>query len=390
MNRIRDIICCSYLFPVAIFLGFINVVSTGQIPQSTDVDSAGKYPDLHYEYYLTKLNAATPVTLDYNEWVKRYIDMYTGARKHDMESIIGKSEYYFPIFEFYLDKYNLPLELKYITVIESGLNPGACSRSGAVGLWQFLLGTCELVDLEVTTYMDERRDVYKSTEAACKYLRYLYRTFGDWQLVLAAYNGGPGEVRKAIERSGGKLNYWELRPYLSYQAQMYVPAFIAVNYVFDNYSHHDLIPEVPAIKYEHTDSVKIGYAISFQQISKILNYPVDSIRLLNPVYIKDYIPDTEEKNTLVLPSEKIYEYLSKETFILGYSVPEINYYSKVASAGRVDNMYRVVHVVEEGDFFHKIAMHYNCTIENIKAWNNIDTLSVYPGQKLIIWVSEND
>ena len=182
--------------------------------------------DMLYEYRLAQLSRLSPVALDYNAEVRRYIDLFTGPRKAEMAKIIGLSRLYFPVFDEALDRYGLPHELKYLTVVESGMNPLAMSKSGAVGLWQFLLNTGRLFDLEVTSYIDERCDVYKSTEAACRYLNYLNNTFHDWHLVLSSYNGGPGEVRKAIERCKGETNYWKLRPYLSEQAKNYVPAFI--------------------------------------------------------------------------------------------------------------------------------------------------------------------
>ena len=388
--NIKSLTACTF-FVLLFFLFDSYFISVNcQSPGNHDLTSHNALPDIHYEYCITELNAATPVNLEYNQYVKEYIDIYATKRFHEFEQIITKSEFYFPVFEYYLDKYQLPLELKYVSIIESGLNPSAVSRSGAVGLWQFLTGTCELVDLEVNSYIDERRDVYKSTEAACKYFSYLYRTFGDWHLVLAAYNGGPGEVRKAIERSGGKLNYWELRPYLSLQAQKYVPAFIAVNYLFNNYRYHSMFPDENKLPYTDIDTIKIGYPVSFEQISTVINYSIDSIRILNPSYIKDYIPDTEEKQTLILPADKIYEFLSKETAVIGQVIPSTDYYSKLKNAGDIKDMSKVVHIVKQGEFFHKIAMEYNCTIENIKAWNNLDSISTYPGQELIIYVSENN
>ena len=168
--------------------------------------------DMLYEYRIAQLNTLSPVALDYNKEVRRYIDLFTGPRKADMANIIGLSKLYFPIFDEILDRYSLPYELKYLTIVESGLNPLAVSKSGAVGLWQFLLNTSRLFDLQVTSYIDERRDPWKSTEAACKYLNYLNNTFHDWHLVLSSYNGGPGEVRKAIERCKGETDYWKLRP----------------------------------------------------------------------------------------------------------------------------------------------------------------------------------
>jgi membrane-bound lytic murein transglycosylase D len=186
-------------------------------------------PDLLYEYRIAQLNTTSPVKLDYNADVKKYIDLYTGKRKSDFARIIGLAELYFPIFDEYLDRYNLPLELKYLTIVESGLNPLATSSSGAAGLWQFLYNTSDLFDLDVNSYTDERRDPYKSTEAACKYLEYLYNTFFDWQLVLSSYNGGPGEVRKAIERNNGETDYWKLSPIIVGTGTKLCPCFYCCN-----------------------------------------------------------------------------------------------------------------------------------------------------------------
>ncbi len=250
-------------------------------------------PDMLYEYRIAGLNRLSPVELVYNADVRRYIDLYTGPRREEMARIIGLSELYFPIFDEILDRHGLPLELKYLTVIESGLNPLATSKSGAVGLWQFLLNTGRLFDLEVTSMVDERCDPYKSTEAASRYLAYLYTTFHDWQLVLSSYNGGPGEVRKAIERCHGETDYWKLRPYLSNQAKNYVPAFVAAIYMLNFYKEHGIVPIKPDFDYFHTDTLHIRYAVSFSQVSSEIGLDIDHIRMLNPVYKRDYIPATQ-------------------------------------------------------------------------------------------------
>ncbi len=275
--------------------------------------------DMLYEFRIAQLNRTSPVQLDYNEEVRKYIDLYTGPRRAEMAGIIGLSKVYFPIFDEMLDRYSLPYELKYLTIVESGLNPLAVSKSGAVGLWQFLLNTSRLFDLQVTSYIDERRDPWKSTEAACKYLNYLNNTFHDWQLVLSSYNGGPGEVRKAIERCHGETDYWKLRPYLSEQAQNYVPAFIAAMYIMHFYKEHGIVPLEPAYNYNRLDTLHIRYPVSFGQISAIINLPVDSIRLLNPVYRRDYIPGQQSASVLVLPAAKVSAYLKNEITVLGYS-----------------------------------------------------------------------
>ena len=343
--------------------------------------------DLAFETGIAKLNRETPIDLQYNSEVRTYIELFLGKRRSDMELSLTRAQYYFPIFEEVLDRYNLPLELKYIAVIESGLNPFACSKSGAVGLWQFLYNTCSLFDLKVDSYIDERRDVYKSTEAACRYLQYLYLTFRDWNLVLAGYVGGPGEVRKAIERSGGKTDYWEIRPYLAPQVKNYIPAFIAVDYLMNNYAMHgiNLKPGEYPVK---TDTLHITYAVYFEQITKVLDISIGELVKLNPVYRRHYIPQLQEPSVLVLPEPLITKYLREEKFIREVKIPEDNYSSLLARAGDVSDKIKIFHTVQPGEYFHKIALRYNCTIENIKAWNGLSSMVIHPGQVLEIWVDE--
>lgn len=346
------------------------------------------YPDLFFEYRIAELNINTPVELDYNEAVRYYIDLYTVHRREEFARIIGLSELYFPFFDEMLAKYNLPLELKYLTIVESGLNPLAVSKSGAVGLWQFLLNTGRLFDLEISSYIDERRDPFKSTEAACRYLNYLYNTFNEWQLVLSSYNGGPGDVRKAIERSNGAVDYWEIRPHLTEQAQNYVPAFIAVTYLMNYYREHQITPIPPPYRYRDLDTLRISYYLTFSQISGMLDIPVEQLRFLNPVYKMDVVPEMSEPAILVLPRDKISLFIQNESKILG-KVPETeNYHTMMDNAHSTDNKIQIIHVVEKGEFFHKIALQYNCTLENIKTWNNLTDNTLSPGQRLVIWIDK--
>ena len=345
-------------------------------------------PDMLYEYRIARLNMASPIELVYNADVRRYIDLYTGPRKAEMAKIIGLSGLYFPMFDEVLDRQRLPLELKYLTIVESGLNPLATSKSGAVGLWQFLLNTSRLFDLEITSYVDERRDPFKSTEAASKYLNYLYGTFHDWHLVLSSYNGGPGEVRKAIERCKGETDYWKLRPYLSEQAKNYVPAFIAVVYLMNFYNEHGIVPVEPEYNYQRLDTLHIRYAVSFSQISAVIGLPVEHIRQLNPVYKRDYIPEKQPYAILVLPADKIPAYLQHETTILGYSTRPDDYNLMVQQSANTEGKTKLIHVVKPGEVTHKIAMQYNCTLENIRVWNGMEGFEVVVGQKLVIWKSE--
>ncbi len=352
-------------------------------------DSVPRYPDLYYEFRISELNKTCPVELDYNAEVREYIELYTLQRRKELAGIIGLSQLYFPLFDEALDRYSLPLELKYLTIVESGLVPTAVSKSGAVGLWQFLMGTGTLFNLTVNSYIDERRDPYKSTEAACKYLQYLYTTFHDWNLVLASYNGGPGETRKAIERSGGETDYWKLRPLLSEQARNYVPAFIAMVYIMHHYADHNIVPVMPSYTFRQLDTLHIRYALSFQQISGMIDLPIEHIRFLNPVYKRDYIPELGTPAVLVLPADKVITFLHNEVNILGNYAEPVNYNLLLKNAGNTDNKVKIIHTVEKGEYFHKIALKYGCTVENIRAWNNLDTLSLVPGQKLAIWVDKD-
>ncbi len=377
-----------------IVMNFMNSFAQESHNKTSRISSSEKnaeipsYPDLFFEYRIAELNINTPIELDYNEAVRYYIDLYTVHRRDEFARIIGLSELYFPYFDEMLAKYNLPLELKYLTIVESGLNPLAVSKSGAVGLWQFLLNTGRLFDLEINSYIDERKDPFKSTEAACRYLNYLYNTFNDWQLVLSSYNGGPGDVRKAIERSNGAVNYWEIRPYLSDQAQNYVPAFMAVTYLMNYYREHQIMPIPPPYHYHNLDTLRISYFLTFSQISGMLDIPVEKLRLLNPVYKIDVVPEMSEPAILVLPRDKISIFIQNESKILG-KAPEVeNYHTMIENAHSTNNKIQIIHVVEKGDFFHKIALKYNCTLENIKTWNNLTDNTLSPGQRLVIWIDK--
>ncbi|MFC2151501.1 transglycosylase SLT domain-containing protein [Bacteroidota bacterium] len=349
-------------------------------------DSIPIYPDLVYEYKIAELNNMTPIELEYNDRVRRYIDVYTIERREHLAKIIGLAELYFPIFEEALDKYQLPLELKYLAIVESALDPRAISSSAAVGLWQFKINTSKMFDLEVNSYVDERCDPYKSTEAACSYLQYLYRIYNDWQLALAAYNGGPGVVRNAIARSGGKTNFWEIHPYLPEQTNGYVPAFIAVNYVMNHYKDHNIEPIPSDFIHLDVDTVKINKAATFKRISEVTKIPIETLQFLNPSYKLDYIPKMKEPTTVILPEKKIKTFLRNEKAIYDESVVESDY-EVVTESGETDGKIKIIHEVAKGEYFHKIAIKYNCTIDDIKTWNSMPTNDLNVGQKLDIWVS---
>ncbi len=347
------------------------------------------YPDIHYEFKIAALDGQTPINLVYNQRVEDHIHNFAVRRKRDFENIIGLSQLYFPIFEEMLDKYNLPLELKYLAVIESGLNPLAVSRSGAVGLWQFKLNSGKMFDLRIDSYVDERRDPYKATEAACKYLTYLYRVFKDWQLVITAYNGGPGEIREAIYKAGGNAKLEELIPFFPEQTKNYFAAFVAAYYVMEFYNEHGLIPKEPDFYFFATDTVTVNQRVHFEQIEKNIDISVETLRFLNPVYKKDVVPEAALPARLTIPANKVPEFLLLQDDVYATALPEPGYLQHVEKMNSAENKIKMEHVVAKGEFFHLIAMKYQCSIENIKAWNNLEDHSLHPGQKLIIWVEKD-
>jgi len=349
-------------------------------------DSVPVYDDFVYEARLAKLNAKSPFDLVYNPHVKAYIELYTVRKRELLSRLIGLSQLYYPLFEQVFDKYNLPLELKHLAVIESALNPNARSRAGAQGLWQFMYPTAKLFGLKVTSYIDERCDPYKSTIAAAEYIKYLYDIFKDWQLVLAAYNAGPGVISKAIRRSGGKKTYWEIRPYLPRETQGYVPAFIAANYVMNYYAEHNITPAIPKKSFFEVDTVVLKDAMTFEQISQLLDIPVEEIAYFNPQYRKYIIP--EGGNTLTLPKEKIALFLNNEEEIYAYIEAQKKNNSLLANQLNTQEE-KIVHKVKKGETINSIAKKYNVSVQDIKTWNFIGRKGILPGKLLIIYKPVN-
>jgi len=355
----------------------------GGQPKENAASDFPRFSDLVYEYYIAELNKATPLDLSYNQHVRRYIDIFTLERRAQVEQFMGLAESYFPIIEDYLQRYQLPLELKYLAVIESGLDPLARSTSNAIGMWQFLYGTAQMFNLQITSYIDERCDVYKSTDAACRYLQYLYRTFGDWNLALAAYNGGPGEMEKAIARSGGKREFWELYPYITEAMRNYVPAFIAINYAFNYAGKHLLIPAPRDPLFADLDTLNVHQKISFPGISQKIDMDENSIRRLNPCYLLNEIPYMGQPMTLVLPRDKAIAFLKAENQIIATRKNGNNVLPE-----QQQGMISVQYTVQQGDFLHKIALQYGCTIDDICRWNNLTDRNLLAGMKLVIWTKK--
>ncbi len=364
-----------------VLIWIICLVVTPVLFAQSNADKLPHYPVWMYENRIGELNDQTVIKLDYNEKVQAFIDVYTVRRRDHLSNIIGRSEYYFPLFEEYLVKYDLPIELKYLAIVESALDPKAKSSSGAMGLWQFLYHASRMFDLKVDNYVDERCDPVKSTDAACRYLRYLYQNLNDWQLALAAYNGGIGVVQKAIERSGGKTNFWELQPYLPKAVQSYVPAFIAVNYVMTNYERHELAAKPLDIKFSDVDTVYIHKSLSFQQISNASKTPVEQIEWLNPSYLKKFIPVASTPVMVFLPKEGALNFAKAEHLLLK-SVPPV---AQVLPVGDTSNREKIIHIVKKGEFFHKIAIDNQCRISDIMLWNKMKNRNLYIDQKLVVW-----
>lgn len=350
------------------------------------IDSVPRYEDAIYSSRLAQIDASSPFDLQYNSVVKGYIDLYTVRRRELVKKMMALSQFYFPMFEQQLDKFNLPLELKYLAICESALNPMAKSHAGAMGLWQFMYPTGKMYGLKVSSYIDERCDPYKSTEAACQYFKYLYGLFGDWQMVLAAYNGGPGTVNKAIRRSGGKKTYWEIRPFLPRETQGYVPAFIAVNYVMNYTAEHNLYSATPKKTFLDVDTISIKKQLTFAQISGVLGIAEDELQYLNPTYRKGVIPFTPtEPNILTLPADKLGLFITNEERI--YSFYGENESSEAILATQVE--VSRTHTVKKGETVASIAKRYGSNPADVKLWNGLKGNTVKPGKKLTIYIKSN-
>ncbi|TMM30567.1 LysM peptidoglycan-binding domain-containing protein [Polaribacter aestuariivivens] len=334
---------------------------------------------------LRKIDAKTPFHLAYNPALETVIKSYLKYRKRYYPTLMAKAEYYFPMFEKYLDQYDIPLEMKYLAIVESALDPTAKSRVGATGLWQFMYTTGIQYKLKVSSYVDERQDPLKATIAACQYLSDLYSIFGDWDLALAAYNSGPGNVSKAIKRSGGYRNYWNIRPFLPRETASYVPAFYATMYLFEYQKEHELIADAPQIRHFETDTIHVKKTISFDQISETTGISSELIQLLNPSYKLDIIPYIEGKNyTVTLPRKNTLQFLENEQAI--YALAEADAAKREKPLPKYFEMdKRIRYKVKSGDFLGKIANKFGVRVSDIKRWNRLKTSRLKIGQRLSIY-----
>lgn len=376
--------------------------------RSVNLDEKVDYPELSTQLLkerLKEMDARSPFNIEYNVGLENLIKSFLKNRKKSFERQMALSEYYFPVFEEALARKNVPLEIKYLAIVESALNPKAVSRVGATGLWQFMLQTGKEYNLNVDSYIDERSDILKSSEAAAQYMVNMHRIFGDWELVLASYNSGAGNVAKAIRRSGGKQNFWNIKDYLPKETQAYVPAFLATMYIYEYHKEHGIVPNRAIVKHFETDTIMIKKQMSFKQISDLVDIPVSQLQLLNPSYKMNVIPVySDKKHFLRLPKDKVGIFTSNEDKIYAYVQYESEKRERpfettrwanankdttaksVASGGYTGKT--KFHTVKKGESLGAISNKYGVSVADLKSWNNLKGNSIGYGKKLKIVTSE--
>lgn len=353
---------------------------------------------------LQAMDEKSPFHIEYNQGLENIIKSFLKNRKRSFERLMAVSEYYFPLFEEAFDKQNVPLEIKYLAVVESALNPKAVSRVGATGLWQFMYQTGKQYGLKIDSYVDERSDPLKASEAAAQYMKNMYAIFGDWDLVLASYNSGPGNVAKAIRRSGGQQNYWNIRKNLPKETQGYVPAFLATMYIYEYHKEHGIVPEKAPIKHFATDTVMIKRQMSFKQISELIDIPVAQLQVLNPSYRLNIVPAYKDQtHFLRLPQDKMAIFTSNESKIYAYVDKEASLREKpfqivrpIVAQDSVNTFQKLAQAkvryyrVKRNDNLSTIAQKYDVKVEDLKKWNNIRGNKVAYGKNLKINGIETD
>jgi membrane-bound lytic murein transglycosylase D len=358
------------------------------IDHCLDDDENVLFPEEVYWQRLSSLPCI--ISMDYNSLVRNCIDLYANRRRDLVRYMLGMADLYFPIFEQILDTYDLPLELKYLTIVESALNPKALSRAGAAGLWQFMLPTGKIYNLEINSLIDERYDPYKATHAACKYFKAMYEVYGDWHLVLAAYNSGPGNVNRAIRRSGGKTNFWEIYPNLPRETRSYVPLFIAATYIMNYHCEHNLCPMRTSLSFA-TDTIMVHNLLHLQQVSDILNVDIEQLRMLNPQYKREIIPGNIMPSALKLPIAATYEFIDKEDTLYTHRWEELLAHCNPVysdSTGKSDPRRESIrHTVASGENLVTIANRYGVTAANLRQWNGLRSNSVSAGRRLTVHIN---
>ena len=355
-------------------------------------------PVFEKEVYIDRLKRIPSIIeMPYNEVVQKFIDRYSGRLRHSVSYMLGASNFYMPIFEEALETYGLPLELKYLPVIESALNPKAVSRVGATGLWQFMLATGKRYGLEVNSLVDERRDPIKASYAAANYLSDLYKVFGDWNLVIAAYNCGPDQINKAIHRSKGSKDYWQIYPYLPKETRGYVPAFIAANYIMTYYCEHNICPMTTRLPAK-TDTVMVGRNVHLEQIASVCNIDIEQLRTLNPAYRRDIVPGATKLSAVRLPQTEVGKFIDLEDSIYAYNAEvlfskratvEVNddvpTYTRKSSSKRSRKKARSRGrsvTVKSGQTLSEIAKRNGTTVSKLRRLNGIKGSNIRAGKKL--------
>lgn len=365
---------------------------------NSDVTVDEELPTELLKQRLQAMNEKSPFNIEYNQGLENIIKSFLKNRKKSFSRLMALSEYYFPIFEESFARHNIPLEIKYLAVVESALNPKAVSKMGATGLWQFMYGTGKQYALKIDSYVDERSDPMKSTAAASNYFTKMFEVFNDWELVLASYNSGPGNVTKAIRRSGGQTKYWDIRPNLPKETQGYVPAFYATMYLFEYHKEHGINPERAVVKNFETDTLNIKKEMTFKQIADLLDMPQSQIQLLNPSYKLNVVPYYQgEEHCLRLPKDKIATFVSNEKQIYAY----VDYQSTIrtipsrlaakvapkvraAQPEKINDSELQLYKIQKGDNLGAIAEKYDVSVAEIKKWNNLRTNAVALGRTLRI------
>ena len=411
---------------VCILFAFLNIVGTagcraqGITPQQSDIlyistRDVANYDSLLNSYYLRKYAKSvnqhydrkvskvyeefdmipdsvlanrlrampTVIPMTYNSDVRAYIRMYVRLMSRRCDVMLTLSEYYFPMFGEVLDHYGVPNELKYLTIVESALNPQATSRVGAAGLWQFMYRTGRNYDLEVNSLFDDRRNPYLSTVAAARYLRDLYDIYHDWTLAIASYNCGPGNVNKAIARSGGKHDFWQIYSYLPRETRGYIPAFIAANYVMNYYHEHGINPHKINIPIQN-DTVNLKQDAHYSSISKYTGIEVDELRTLNPQYRADIVPVRAGRSALTIPASKLKRFITMEDSIYLHTRDSVGKAQVVTTTDEPEQI-RVVHKVKRNETMNKVASRYGVTVSDIKRWNKKRNTTLREGERLVIY-----
>ncbi|MFK7031709.1 LysM peptidoglycan-binding domain-containing protein [Flavobacterium oreochromis] len=396
-----------------IFDGIVSDIKNLDLNAKVDFD----LPTDVFKERLRLLDEKSPFNIEYNPQLENLVKNFLKNRKRSYERLMGLSQFYFPLFEEAMARYDVPLEIKYLSIVESALRSSAVSRVGATGLWQFMYETGKQYGLKIDSYIDERKDTFKATDAAARYMQSMFKIFGDWELVLASYNSGAGNVSKAIRRSGGFQNFWNIKHKLPRETQSYVPAFLATMYIFEYHKEHGLVPYKPVAKHFETDTIALKRKISFKQLASLLDMPESDIEFLNPSYKMKVIPYvTGKTNFVCLPKKKLAILASNEEKVYAYVdhieskrekpfirqikpriIKEILETEKVVEESLVSNkietkkpLLQKLHVVRKGEDANVLAQKYNVAVADIKRWNRLRGIHLLRGSKIRIKYDETN